>query len=251
MPKTLIRSGSPGSRCPAHRRPRLMSRRIRRARWRSPQAATNRRQRSACHFSSGSAPSRPVLPSKNHVGAEHQVLVERVGDFSRPVDNSLSPSSVSFEVALQRLYSGRSRQAGRSPMIRKASTSGEKGELSGRSGRRVVEDRLKKGVGKGIVAVGPDPAAPGQFHGKPALHPSALDDDDLAGPGARAGARQPPGQADRQVFPGGCWSRRSTPACQPCLTRLRSRGRPSQAASRTIRQSSYRVLPGCRKWGRR
>jgi hypothetical protein len=132
-------------------------------------------------------PVLPRLPVQHHVRAENQVLIKKVSQAAGELI-AFEPRGVILQIT---------------PEACKFRIGEEGGQLSHdppRRDLRIVSRRLpvlrqqgseqliQKGVGKRKADIGADALLAGQFHGKPAFHSLALDDDNLRrqGGGQRA-----------------------------------------------------------------
>ena len=124
------------------------------------------------------AVSLPLFPILEHFRAEHGVLIKGVGDLSGELE-ALEPIAVPCQVKIERIELRAAEKTGEKPHDSPGQHLRRKMRGVGKLGEGIFKKVPDYLVSKGVVAVGPDAELCGQLHSEPALHPLALDDEDL------------------------------------------------------------------------
>jgi len=129
------------------------------------------------------------LPSEDHLGTVHEVLVEQPGDDTAELV-ALEPAAVVGEVGPQGLEPLAAEAAGQKAHDPPGEHLRVERRGAGQVGDNGAEDILDEMVGEREPYVGADPQATCQLQREPPLHAAALDQDDLRGQGRGRGHAQ-------------------------------------------------------------
>ena len=126
------------------------------------------------------------FPGRDQIGAENQVLVEKIGNFLGKLQE-FQVAGIGCQIALQFFKPLGSGTLGQLPHNGEGQGPRFEKRLFGDVRQHPFENVVQKTVGERKGDVGADAVVCGERHRHPALHPAALDDDDFRRQGCAQG----------------------------------------------------------------